>query len=122
MITPFQVYLVMQLNSIIGLFIAIAVVSGIAIIAISVFVIDLYPREERIPSMKLLKKFVTSFALSCLMIAVIPSTQTAAAMIIIPALTSKEVTQPLAKEGKELYDLAKRALTDMIDEPKEKQQ
>lgn len=53
----------------------------------------------------------------------IPSTKVAAAMFILPRLTSDQVIEPVGKEARELYDLAKKALTKLAedDEPKAKQ-
>jgi hypothetical protein len=42
--------------------------------------------------------------------ALIPSSKTAAAMIVLPALTSESVVQTVAPEARELYELAKDAL------------
>lgn len=48
-----------------------------------------------------------------------PSTKTAAAMIVLPAIANSET---LRKEAGELYGLAKEALRDAIDAPEPKEQ
>jgi hypothetical protein len=49
--------------------------------------------------------------------AFLPSSKTAAAMILVPALTSEQVIEPVGAEARELYALAKQALTN-IAQPK----
>jgi hypothetical protein len=46
-----------------------------------------------------------------------PSSRTAAAMILVPKLTSPEVMQPIGAEAKELYQLAKGALRNLAAKP-----
>lgn len=125
MISPFEVYLVMQLSSIGSFFFIAGVISSAALGCGALFhsmnrteydkKYDASGYEnagiflKKVPFRALLP--ASLFFISAL----IPTTKTAAAMIILPALTSKEVTEPLAKEGKELYALAKQALRDAVD-------
>lgn len=133
MITPFEVYLVMQLDTILNGLIRINILLGIALIAFSIAGMAHSPgehaRAENKPSMDALaskyflfaRKAAIALVLAITINSLLPSSKTAAAMIILPALTSKEVTEPLAAEGKELYALAKQALRDAVDakpEPK----
>ena len=43
-----------------------------------------------------------------------PSSKTAAAMIVLPALTSEEVVGTVKSEAKEPYEMAKEALKEKI--------
>lgn len=66
-------------------------------------------------------KSILSISIPLLIIGtLLPSSRTAAAMIVVPALTSKEVVEPVAGEAKELYDLAKEALKNLA-KPKDKE-
>src|SRR5690606_7040123 len=47
---------------------------------------------------------------SFLLASLLPSSKTAAAMIVLPAITSDTVVQTVAPEARELYELAKDAL------------
>ena len=129
MITPFEVYLVMQLDSIFSAlsFLATAGFIVAAVLTIwngaSRFDAAEYPslcdrpeREKLWAARASSRKQVLVWTVPIfLLAALIPSSKTAAAMIILPALTSKEVTEPLAAEGRELYALAKQALRDAVD-------
>lgn len=125
MITPFEVYLVMQLNAFSGFFhfVGALVLALIAVIAFNASMnrgeyARQYDKEAFAEAGLKLKK-MPKYAIIPLVFffigTAIPSSKTAAAMIILPALTSKEVIDPLAKEGKELYALAKQALRDAVD-------
>lgn len=118
MISPFEVYLVMQLDSI-GVIFALAFCAlGLVVLVASimcVFAVMDDDEDALATSKALFRKMITPFIFVAVIGSLIPSSKTAAAMIILPALTSKEVTEPLAKEGKELYALAKQALRDAVD-------
>ena len=121
MITPFEVYLVMQLDSISVFLFATTILLGISLLIsflIGAINSDMYTEEtvkRGKAQMARTLKFVPLLVCLGFSSALIPSSKTAAAMIILPALTSKEVTEPLAAEGKELYALAKQALRDAVD-------
>jgi hypothetical protein len=113
MITPFEVYLVMQLDTITtaaGLF-------GFAATCVGGFVMVVGFCEDETWA-KWLGSTVFSLGLFCLLLATfLPSTKTAAAMIVLPAITSDEVVKPLGDEARGLYDLAKQALKKAVDAP-----
>lgn len=65
------------------------------------------------------RRFVVPAALATVVATALPSSRTAAAMILIPKLTSPAVLEPVGAEAKELYQLAKGALKRLAtDEPK----
>jgi hypothetical protein len=49
----------------------------------------------------------------------LPSSKTAAAMLVVPALTSDQVIEPATAEARELYGLAKQALTNLAEKKPE---
>src|SRR3990167_8073611 len=94
MVTAWDVYLVLQLNAIGGLFIAGGVLGvffgGLAWLF---GVIEAEPRVTRMG-----KRLVIAGVVSGVFAALLPSSQTAAAMILAPKLTSPEVLQPASAE------------------------
>jgi len=45
-----------------------------------------------------------------------PSTKTIAAMIVLPKITSPQAIDTMSKESRDIYDLAKKALTKLADD------
>jgi hypothetical protein len=106
------VYLVLQLDSIIF---AAGLSSVVA--AVATFVFGLYhlfahiEGDDPMPGATSALKWALGLSLCALLVVTfLPSTKTAAAMIVLPALTSPQVTEPLGREAGELYQLAKDAL------------
>lgn len=103
--TAWQVYWVMQLDSIgIGLFFF-----GAAFLAAAGLILKVSEYDEE-PAFK---PAGICFAIGLLILmgdAFLPSTKTAAAMVVLPAITSESATAAVAPEVRELYDLAKDAL------------
>lgn len=112
MVSAWDVYLVMQLDTI-G---AAAVVMTIVVGAFAALIGSFYlcEREQVWPSVLL---FFLWLPLP-LTATFLPSSKTAAAMILIPKLTSPEVLQPAGAEARELYDLAKQALRKVAQDEK----
>lgn len=116
MVSPFDVYLVMQLDRVVvflGLGCAVsAVVLFIAVMSHSMDV-DIYSGERsaaaRVKRDAALRKWWIPAAFAAAF-ALMPSSKTAAAMILVPALTSDAVVVPVTEEARELYGLAKDAL------------
>ena len=109
MVSAWNVYWVLQLDSLIGLFIGLAALAGIWITGCGIGFIESYGDGTAKWAARAKKALVA--LVSCAAIAtVIPSSRTAAAMILVPALTRPEVLQPVGAEAKELYGLAKDAL------------
>lgn len=109
MISAFEVYLVMQLDTIAAGALVACLICGVGGLALLFFGIEEGERWAKVSGF-----FVFSFAALCGLTATfLPSSKTAAAMIIVPALTSEEVVEPVAAEAKELYQLAKEALREV---------
>src|SRR5690606_37769141 len=119
-----DIYWVMQLDSIGVLLFLIALVSGIATLVLLVWAAmhaeeDRYSwnegkTEERIAfRVQLLRWAKQAGGVSAVMIiaaSVVPSTKTAAAMIVLPAVANSETVQ---REAGELYGIAKDALREL---------
>jgi hypothetical protein len=115
MITPFQVYIVMQLDSILAVSILISVLTSIAC-AILGFV---YLAEGGSRVLRFLKGIGALLILSLAMCAFLPGSKTVAAMYILPKLATTENVAEMSTEAKELYKLAKACLKNLADEPEE---
>ncbi len=116
MVSAFEVYLVLQLDSI-GTAAFVAFLVLLALILIPRINDTMLDRKTRPYNKTLVAAAVLCFITSALL----PSSKTAAAMIIVPALTSKGVVEPLTAEAKDLYALAKGALKKVVEaapEPK----
>lgn len=107
MVTPWDVYWVLQLDSISASAAAVFIASVIGIF-ISGFMWLMEPRDAA--ARKMLWRCVTVGGIALAFGAFLPSSRTAAAMILVPKLTSPEVLEPVGKEAGELYRLAKSAL------------
>jgi hypothetical protein len=116
MINAFQVYLMMQANSI-SIMLALACIATlIAALALMISESSRYDdREDYTAAKKATKWGIIFLVLAGLM----PSTKTLALMYVLPKITSKEVTEPLGAEAKELYSIAKQALITLSKEKKE---
>lgn len=122
MISAFDVYLVMQLDSIVSTATIFAIIAGLAsVLNLVIGVIASIDEEDFAPRLLRSGKLCLS---ACLVFAAVatltPSTKTMAAMIVLPALTSDEVVQPVKKEAAELYDLAKQALRQAVEDKSKK--
>lgn len=124
MITPMQIYWVMQLDSIRdGLLlqcILLAVVSFVAITAACINILD-----ETVDASKRQKIWLTInaifwtglFSLSCVARTFIPSTKTACAMFAIPMVVNNETIQA---DSAEVYRLGMERLKEVLETEKEK--
>lgn len=128
MISAFDVYLVMQLDSfILGLevFTGIIGTGMIAAYLMAAMNRDIYKinSDDHNTAVSIHewihKRAWVPIALGIL-IAITPSSRTAAAMIILPALTSDKVVNVVAPEVKELLGLTKEALRNMAKPEPEK--
>jgi hypothetical protein len=118
--SAWTVYWVLQLDGIRSLLYTLAVLAVVCA-GISTFVGGLmatgYNDEETIKGKYILglaRKFVVAFVVLFSIGILIPSSKTAAAMIVLPALTSEEVVGTVKSEAKELYEMAKEALKEKI--------
>lgn len=127
MITPWEIYLVLQLDAIkIALALATAASTTYFIVTLiggaSRYIGNYDEARNSIEAWKLVKRTAlrTSFpiAIGCMVaLFMVPSTKTAAAMIVVPQI----VNSPTVKhEAGDLYKLAKQALQQAI-EPERKQ-
>lgn len=115
MISPFMVYLVMQLDSInIGVGILVVALFVTSVVSTMMYADGTFNDAKR--AAKVLKYGYISTALMFVVCVMLPSSKTAAAMLLIPALTSDAVVEPLTREGRELYGLAKQALENYVED------
>jgi len=124
MITAWQIYWVMQLDSIGGALVAVAAIAGAAAVVLwiggaiekacsnTLPELDISKREAaRGAAMHRAAKPMTWLAAVLILVnAFIPSTKTAAAMIVLPAVANNEAIQ---REAGELYGIAKDALREL---------
>lgn len=122
-ISPFALYLILQLDSIkqglealiVGMFIV-----TIATLLVAVFRCD-FKREEKqkeiwAQHMPYVKGCAAVMLLSLVTNTLVPSTKSMAAIVVVPAIVNNETVQ---QEAGELYDLAKQALAKAVaTEPK----
>ena len=122
MITPFMVYVVLQMNSINGLLLFMALITAASTLLFLILRASWspcsYTDEDRIAYEKWLRRSLISAAIAGIILGLSPSSKTLAAMLILPALTSEEVIKPVGKELKELYDLAKDGLRSIVEDHK----
>lgn len=124
-ISAWDVYLVMQLDTISGLFVGLLVASSV--ICAGLFVVQACHssddhwswNEGNIEERKELRRKLRAYSAKTLVVAMffalasatLPSTRTAAAMLVLPAIANNETIQ---KEAGELYGLAKEALREAV--------
>jgi uncharacterized protein YqhQ len=111
MITPFEVYIVMQADSVGKVVGLISILLGVATLMCLLF----GHIEEEEKAIAAGKKTAIALIISLAFSALLPSTKTAAAMIVIPAIVNNEALQ---KEAGDLYKIAKQALADAVAEEK----
>ena len=124
MITPFEIYLVLQMDDVKdGLTVLCALTGLTAFFALFVATIgcshdswntqDTRDKKDilRIQAIKWFKSTLVVAALSALAATLLPSTKTLAAMLVIPAIANNETVQ---QEASELYKMAKEALKEAI--------
>ena len=122
MISAFEVYLVMQLDSVSHFFAGIVAIFLFATVA-SLFVFGgnsgSYQTEKEEctarQALNLAKRFFATAMIALAINSFIPSSTTAAAMILLPKIASEKSMQIVGKEAGELYGLAKKALEKLGD-------
>ena len=124
--SAWTVYWVLQLDGIRTLLCTLAALSGVCT-GLSAFfggmMVSDYNDEEKIRGkyvLGLVRKFGVAFVVLLSIGILTPSSKTAAAMIVLPALTSEEVVGTVKSEAKELYEMAKEALKEKITTTEEK--
>ena len=117
MISPFEVYLIFQLDAIRGAAEGVLLIS--AIISAALIFVGCMAASEGVLSWKLYAYIVAitgsiTFG-SLLTVALVPSSKSAAAIILIPAIANNESVQA---EASELYTLAKEGLRTLVSDEK----
>lgn len=120
MITPWEIYWVLQLDSIsnflVGAFIAISVCLTVALV-VGCIATDrgCYPSEQQDASWQAVKHLCVRLLVAGIVVglasAFVPSTRTAAAMIVAPKIINSPTVQ---HEAGDLYKLAKQALENAV--------
>lgn len=121
-ITPFDVYLVMQMDSISDIFIVLSCIFGaLAFIGLLAYV----PLSDKIDEngmkrhFKRVKVAFVLFIMFCVTSSLIPNTKTLAAMYILPKVANSEfVNETMPTEARELLDLTKEAIRSNLIEKK----
>lgn len=115
MISAFDVYLVMQMDSFVN-------VAAFSAVMASILVVCGLPFWAGLDEGKRYAKICgVIIIVMTIVAAILPSTKTAAAMIVLPAITSDRVVSAMTPELRELLDLTKDALRNMAGEKKAKQ-
>lgn len=121
MLSAWDVYWVMQLDNIGAFFTLVTIVPVVgAFVGLVVMPLTLdYVDDDHWP---LIRKVLTRLLLfvwlpAGLVSVFIPSSKTAAAMLVLPALTSDAAVETIAPEAREIYNLAKQALRNVAEPP-----
>lgn len=111
MISAWGIYWVMQLDSINGTLTWIAVLASLALL-VCAFIWSVADGDEEIGRRvwKMLKASLATLAVTFLLGTFIPSTKTAAMMIVLPRIANNEAIQ---REAGDLYGIAKDALRNL---------
>jgi hypothetical protein len=121
MISAWDVYWVMQLDTIGTSMVAAAILIAVASVFVAVASDGdaVWDDDKKI----IYRPWLVVWTLGALLLAArvfLPSSQTAAAMFLVPKLTSPEVLEPVGAEARELYALAKKAIRNLAeDAPKD---
>ncbi len=103
-ITPFEIYLVMQMDSLCWLlFILCTVTGGVSVVSFVELLIDFTTEEKRAPLKKVLKINVPLSIMFLLLFVATPSTKTVAAMYVVPKVVNNENVQKLPDEMLQLF-------------------
>lgn len=124
MITAWDVYWVMQLDRIVSVshFVAVFGVTlglfGTAIRSLAAQFKDKDGDSAIVYGVLWLAPYIFVFGLTgWATYTLLPSSKTAAAMIILPAITSDEAAEAIKPEARELYELAKKAVANLAEKP-----
>ena len=111
--SAWEIYLIMQVDSISGALVAFFIMFGLA--SLAMLMIGFFENDyhgNRVGDVWFNRAKKVAIAMNCIMVVnvFIPSSKTLATMIVLPAVVNNEQVQG---EAKELYGLAKQALTDL---------
>jgi hypothetical protein len=118
--SPFLVYLLFQADSIgdaLGFIAALAGVALIISIPVRIAAKATLDTDEVSPLVHRacgVANLVCPFLIAAGIL--MPSTKTIAAMIVLPKITSPQAIDTMSKESRDIYDLAKKALTKLADD------
>lgn len=101
-ITPLQIYLVLQADTIINTFQVLTVISMVALLILGIFAL-VCDGDDIAKITKCMKILFIPILFCGTASALLPSTKTLAAMIVIPAIADSSVIQ---KDAPEIYKLA----------------
>lgn len=116
MITPWEIYWVLQLDSINNALLAASLICGLSaalvlLISVMARILDEMGDQAWLEVLKWSKRLFIATGALIVAVAVIPSTKTAAAMIVVPKIVNSPTIQ---HEAGDLYKLAKEALSNAI--------
>lgn len=123
--SPFLVYLMFQIDSISSLLIIVGslCVAALLPLGFAAFRTADFSWDDKdaiaahnVTGKKWMKKCVALAACCLVTAAFMPSTKTIAAMIVLPKITSPQAIDTMSKESRDIYDLAKKALTKLADD------
>lgn len=130
--TPFQVYLLMQADSICAAAGALAVFGGIGFAGTAVwrYVVQSSMTKPEIDgqcgdwdswqAVISLNRWCAWFFFPALLItALMPNTNTIATMVVLPKITSPAALNAMGEKGEQLYNIATQALQGMVDKNKQ---
>lgn len=109
MITPFEVYIVMQADDVKN---ALEGLAGLSLLTAGCLVVFSSLAEEALVVPKKSTALLIFGILCGVTSSLVPSTKTAAAMLVVPAIVNNERLQ---KEASELYQIAKKALKEAVE-------
>lgn len=111
-ITPFEIYLVMQMNSLCVLLLILCLATGgISVLSFIELLCPFATEEKRTFLKKVLKISVPLSIVFLLLFAVTPSTKTVAAMYVVPKVVNNENAQKLPDEMLQLF---RESIKDMM--------
>ncbi len=116
-ISPWLVYLVMQADNILGLFIGLTALSSFFAVALLSVWLVMAIHEEKVPE-DMKKWAIRCTFISCflaILVTLIPKTKTLAAIIIIPKIANSEAIQ---KDLPDLYKLGVEKLKESLGQEK----
>lgn len=103
-ITPFEIYLVMQMNSLCWLLLILCLVTGGISVVSFIELLSVFTTEEkRTPLKRVLKISVPLSIVFLLLFVFTPSTKTVAAMYVVPKIVNNENVQKLPDEMLQLF-------------------
>ena len=123
--SPFLVYLLFQINSIIA---SLMIAGSILLIALmplgyAAFRTADYSWDDKeaiklhnVAARKWMRRCIAMAAVLLTACALLPSTKTIAAMIVLPKITSPQALDAMGKESRDIYELAKKALANLADD------